>query len=179
VRADFFKMTRSADQVINQQIRFGNNVYQANDRVVSSLDLRQLGLSYSYSLLRSEQWELGLGLAVHLLQMEGALEVPVTLQRERVDGAGPLPALTTDVTWRATPRFSLNLAGSFLGGSMSGVKGSYKSWHGDVQFRARPNFALGLGYTQTRFRVDSRTTDFVGYFNLKYQGPEAFLRVSF
>jgi hypothetical protein len=179
VRADFFKMTRAGDRVIDQQIRFGDNLYQVNDRVITSLDLRKLGLSYSYSLLRNEQWELGLGLAVHLLQMDGALEVPATLQRERLDGAGPFPTLTTDVTWRATRRFSLNLAGSFLGGSVQGVKGGYQSWHGDLQFRARPDFAMGLGYTQTRFRVDSRTTDFLGYFNLKYQGPEAFLRVSF
>ncbi|MEO6079803.1 MAG: hypothetical protein ABIQ86_08505 [Steroidobacteraceae bacterium] len=179
IRADFFKMTRSGDEVINQQIRFGEDVYQINDRLVSSMDLRKLGLAYSYSVLRTEKWELGAGVALHLLQLQGALEVPARFEREKLDVAGPFPTLTADATWRVTRRFSLNLAGNYLGANQEGVKGGYQSWHGDAQFRVRPNFAVGLGYTQARFKVDAATTDFAGYFNLHYKGPEAFVRVSF
>ena len=179
LHAQFHKLTRSGDRVITQPISFGNDLYLVNDRVLSSMDLRQFDLGYSWSALRTEKLELGVGLALHLLQMEGVLEVPARFERTRLDGAGPFPTLTADATWRATRRFSLNLAGSYLGGSAQGVKGGYHSWHGDLQFRARPNLALGLGYTHTRYRIDSATTDFVGFFKLKYAGPEAFLRVSF
>lgn len=179
IRADFYKMTRSGDRVINQQIRFGEDVYDANDRVVSTMDLRKLGLNYSYSVVRTERFELAAGMALHLLQLEGVLEVPAEFQREKLDAAGPYPSLTADITWRITRRFSLNASGSYLDYASGDIAASHIAWHGDVQFRVRPNLALGVGYTQTRFKVDSTNTDFLGFFDLKYKGPEAFFRVSF
>jgi hypothetical protein len=179
IHADFYKMTRTGDQVINQQILFGDNVYLGGDRVVTSMDLRKLGLTYTYSFLRTEKWELAAGMALHLLQLEGKLDAPARFVHESLDTAGPFPTLAVDATWRVTRRFALNLAGNYLGGSVGDVKGGYQSFHGDVQFRAWPNLAFGLGYTQSRFKVDSTDPDFAGYFNLKYKGPEAFVRVSF
>ncbi len=179
IRADFYKMARSGDRVINQQIRFGDDVYVVNDRVLTTMDMRKLGLTYTYSVFRSEKWELGAGLALHLLQLEGTLDAPARFVRESLNTAGPFATLSANAIWRVTRRFSLNLAGDYLGGSVGDVKGGYQSWHGDVQFRVRPNLALGLGYTQTRFRIVSTDPGFDDYFNLKYKGPEAFVRVSF
>ncbi len=179
IHADYYQLTRSGDQVINQQIRFGEDVYQANDRVVSTMELRKMGIAWTWSAWRTERLELGIGLALHLMQMEGELQVPARFERERLDAAGPFPSLAFDGTWRMTRRFSLNVSGNWLGGTIEEVKGRYESTHADVQFRVRPNLALGVGYSQTQFRVDSTTTDFAGFLNLKYKGPEAFLRVSF
>jgi hypothetical protein len=179
IHADFSKMRRSGDAVIGQQIRFGDDIYQAGDRVVSTMELRKLGMAWTWSALRTERLELGVGLALHLMQVEGDLQVPARFERERLDAAGPYPSLAFDGTWRATRRFSLNIAGNWLGGTIEEVEGRYQYLHADVQFRIRPNFALGVGYSQTQFRVESATTDFAGFLNLKYKGPEAFLRVSF
>jgi hypothetical protein len=179
IRADFFKMTRSGDRVINQQIRFGDDVYAVNDRVLTSMDLRKLGLTYTYSFVRREKWEVGFGFGLHLLQLEGTLDAPARFVNERLDTAGPFATLVTEVTWRATKRFSANVAVNYLGGHVDNVKGGYQSYHGDVQFRARPNLAFGVGYTQTRFKIDSTNNDFAGYFNLQYKGPEAFVRISY
>jgi len=179
IRADFYKMTRSGDEVISQQIRFGDDVYVVNDRVLTAMDLRKLGLTYTYSVLRRERWEVGLGLGLHLLQLEGTLEAPARFVDERLDTAGPFATLATEVTWRPTKRFSANVAVNYLSGHVDDVKGGYQSYRGDVQFRARPNLAFGLGYSQTRFKIDSTSDDFAGYFNLKYKGPEAFVRISY
>lgn len=179
IRADFYKMTRSGDRVIDQQIRFGNDVYQVNERVVSTMDVRKLGLSYTYSLWRTERFEIGAGASLHLLQVQGDVQVPARFEREKLDVAGPFPSLAADATWRMTRRFSLNVAGNWLDADFDNAKGRYLAWHADLQFRARPNFAVGMGYSLSRFRINSETTDFVGFFNLKYKGPEAFVRVSF
>lgn len=179
IHADFYKLTRSGDEVISQQIRFGDDIYLPGDRVVSTMELRKLGLAWTWSALRTERFELGVGLALHLMQVEGDLQVPARFERERLDAAGPYPSLAVDGTWRMTRRFSMNVAGNWLGGTIDAVEGRYQYMHADLQFRVRPNFALGVGYSQTQFRVDSTTTDFAGFLNLKYKGPEAFLRVSF
>jgi hypothetical protein len=179
IYADFHRMKRSGDEVIDQEIRFGEDVYDPGDRVVSTMELRKLGIAWTYSVLRTQRVELGVGLALHLMQVDGDLQVPARFEREHLDAAGPYPSLAFDGTWRVTRRFSLNASGNWLGGTIDDVEGRYLAMHADVQFRARPNFALGVGYSQTQFRVDSFTSDFAGYLNLKYKGPEAFLRVSF
>jgi hypothetical protein len=180
VHVDFLQLKRSGDEVITQQIRFGEAVFLPGERVLSRMDLRKLGLNWSWSALRKERVELGVGLGLHLMQLQGELNGSAPrFAREQLDAAGPVPALTVDATWRFTRRFALNLSGNYLAGDVDGVDGKFQTLHGDVQFRVRPNLAFGLGYSQTQIRVDSATTDFSGYFNMEYKGPEAFLRASF
>lgn len=182
IRTDFFQMNRSGDVMLDQVVRFGDDVYLVSDRVVSSMKLRILNLGYSYSLLKRETVEIGVGLAVHLLQAEGRAAVPARLLREDFDVAGPFASLGVDATWRFTPRFSANAWAQYLPGDVVGtddVDGSFLRYHADVQFRWRPNLAFGLGYTQQSVRVDSLDADFSGRFVLKARGPEAFVRVSF
>src|SRR5215470_15129074 len=70
LRVDYFATDRSGDRIIDRQILFGNVTFEPNDRVTSSLDWRQFGLTYTYSLLRTDRFELGTGLAVHFLEAE-------------------------------------------------------------------------------------------------------------
>jgi hypothetical protein len=180
IRVDFFKMTRSNDLVPNQVIRFGDNVYgAAGDSVHSLLDMRTLGLAYTYSFFRREKVELSAGLALHLLQAEGELAVPAKFIRDNFDVAGPFATLVFDGTWRFTRRFSANLQAQYLGGNVDTVDGSYSVYHGDVQFRARPNLAFGLGYSQTTLKITSTDIDLPGFFNFEHKGPQAFVRVSY
>lgn len=178
IRAQFYKQTRSGDVVLNQQIRFGDDVYLVNDRVASSMDLRKLDLAYTYSFLRREKIELSLGLAIHLLQAEGNLDAPARFVSERLDVAGPFATLAFDGTWRFTKRFSLNAQANYLKGHVDEVRGSYRAWNADVQFRLRPNFTLGAGYSATRFFLESTDPTDSGLFRFDYKGPQAFIRVS-
>lgn len=178
IRAQFYKQTRSGDAVISQQIRFGDDVYLVNDRVVSKMDLRKLDLAYTYSFLRREKIELSAGLGIHLLQAEGNLDAPARFVSEQLDVAGPFATLAFDGTWRFTKRFSLNAQANYLKGHVDTVRGSYRAWSADVQFRVRPNFTLGAGYSATRFFLDSTDPTDSGLFRFDYKGPQAFIRVS-
>jgi hypothetical protein len=169
IRASFYEQNRSGDVVLDQQVRFGDSIYAVNDRVVTQMDLRKLDLDYTYSFLRRERIELSAGLAIHLLQADGRLEAPTRFVRENLDVAGPF----------ATLAFSLNAQGNYLKGHVSDVHGSYKALNADVQFRWRPNFAVGAGYSMTRFFLESEDPEESGLFRFNYKGPMAFVRVSF
>jgi hypothetical protein len=178
IRAQFYKQTRGGDVVLNQQIQFGDDVYIVNDRVISKMDLRKLDLAYTYSFWRSEKLELSAGLAIHLLQAEGTLDAPARFVNEQLDVAGPFATLAFDGTWRFTKRFSLNSQINYLKGHVDDVRGSYKAWNADLQFRLRPNFTLGAGYSATRFFIESSDPGSTGLFRFDYKGPQAFIRVS-
>jgi hypothetical protein len=181
IEAQYYQLKRSGEAVLDQPVDFGDDTFRPTDgTVISRTDLRQLNVGYTYSLLRREQLELGLGLGVHLLQLTGSLEAPAAFKREDLDTAGPFPTLAADLSWRFMRRFSLNSTGHFVTFSHGGVKGRSLAWNADVQFRAYRNLAVGLGYASTRYRIDSTDPDFFsGYFKLKYQGPELFLRAAF
>jgi hypothetical protein len=180
IHADFYQLRRTGDEVISGEIRFGDDVFLANDRVLSEMELRKLGLAYTYSLFRREKFELGLGLALHLLQLQGEARVPARFVSEQLDTAGPFAALASHVTWRVTRRFSLNASAQYLDLNPDDIRGAFRGFHADVQYRGWRNLAFGVGYTYSGYLVDSTDADFfAGSYRLEYQGPEAFLRVSF
>lgn len=179
IRADYQQQGRNGDVLLASPVEFGNDSYFAGERVVSRMDLRRFGLAYSYSLVHRDNLEIGLGLGINLLQMEGSLAAPARFEREQLDVAGPFPTVAADATWQFARRFSLNAAGQFLAGNGEDVEGSYSAWSADVQFRPLRNLAVGAGYAGTRYRIDSTDQDMAGYFRLSYHGPQLFLRVSF
>jgi hypothetical protein len=181
IEAQYYQLKRKGDAVLTQSVDFGDDTFRPSDgTVISTSELRQLNLGYSYSLLRREQLELGVGLGIHLLQLTGSLEAPAAFKRQTLDTAGPFPTLAADFSWRFMRRFSLNTAAQFLTFSHGGVKGRSLAWDADVEFRAHRNLAVGLGYASTGYRIDSTDPDFFsGYFKLKHQGPQLFLRAAF
>jgi hypothetical protein len=181
IAAQFYQLKRSGTALLSQPLDFGDETFQPGDgEVRSHMELRQLNLRYAYSVVQREQLEVGLGLGLHLLQLEGTLEAPAAFKREQLDTAGPYPTLAADVSWRFTRRFSVNAATHFVSFKSGGVNGRSLAWSADLQFRAWRNLAVGVGYASTLYRLDSSDPDyFPGYLKLRYQGPELFLRASF
>jgi hypothetical protein len=84
------------------------------------------------------------------------------------------------VTWRFTRRFSTSARIDFFSYGASKVDSSAMAWNADVQFRAHRNLAVGLGYASSYYRLDSTDPNFfTGKVNLRYRGPQLFLRVGF
>jgi hypothetical protein len=179
LRVDYFETNRRGDHVINRQIQFGDETFNATDRVTSSLDWREFGLTYTYSVLRTDRFEVGLGLAVHFLEAQARGAVQARSQRQEVSGAGAFPTIPIDVTWRISRRFALVGRAQYFHASVSNFEGSLAEYHGDLQYRWTPNFSLGAGWTTKRASLDVDDSHFPGSFRLDIRGPEAFFKVSF
>jgi hypothetical protein len=181
LRMDFFRLNRDGDRTLNRLLVFGDNTYLANDRVVSRFNWQTLGFTYSYSVLRTDRAELGLGFGLHLLQADTRGEVRARNLRQQNSAAGVFPTVALDGTWRISKRFAATLRGQYFGATTNGVEGSSEDYHFDVQYRWQRNLAAGVGLTWLRTHLGSDTSnrDFAGRLDLKDSGPEFFLRVSF
>ncbi len=181
IQAKYYQQTRHGTALLTQNVQFGEETFTpADGRIRSGMDLRQLDLTYTYSLLRREKIELGLGIGIHLLQFEGSISAPLRFETETLDAAGPFPTLAASATWRITRRFSVNADANYLTGSTGDVEAHYEAFNADVQFRMQRNLAVGLGYSRTRYKTISIDPDFFpGYFLLTHKGPQFFLRASF
>lgn len=176
---DYFKLTRHGDVTLNQPLVVGDTTYRVSDRLVTEVDLRVLGLTYTYSFLKTERVELGGGLGIRIGQGQGEGDVPARRERDTFDGVAPLPTLTLDGTWRFTRRFSFNGRVQYFAVHTGGVDGSLGDLHADVQFRAWKNLAVGAGYSQLHVLVNSTDPGNTGRLDFKVKGPELFLRASF
>jgi hypothetical protein len=179
LRVDFLQLNRHGDTLLARPLRFGNDNYLGNDRVLTDFKWSMFGLTYTYSLLKFERVELGAGLGVHLLQTEAVGEVPARRLRQDFSAAGPFPSLALDGSWRFARRFSLNARVQYFSASIDDFDGLLRVWHADVQYRWRRHLAIGAGYGVMGAHIASADADFPGDFGLAARGPEVFLRASF
>jgi hypothetical protein len=179
LRVDFFQSNRRGDHVIARQILFGNQTFAANDRVTSSLDWREFSLTYTYSIIRTDRFEVGLGLAAHFIEADARGAVEAKQLRQEVSGAGVFPTIPLDLTWRISRRFAVTARGQYLHAAVNKFQGAIGEYHGDFQYRWKPNFSVGAGYTIMKYSLDLQDNNFPGSFRLNVRGPEAFFKVSF
>jgi hypothetical protein len=179
LRVDYFEINRNANHLLSRQILFGNQTFNAGDVASSFLDWRTFGLTYTYSLIRTDRFEVGTGIAVAFLEADAIGAVTARNLRQEVSGAAAFPTIPVDLTWRISRRFALTARGQYFRASVSSFSGSLAEYHGDFQYRWKPNFSLGAGYTIMKTSLDVNTSTFPGLFRLNVRGPEAFFKVSF
>jgi len=179
VRVDYFEADRTGSKVLANDVVYGNQTFAAGQRTRTSLDWRQFDITYGYSLVRNDRFEVGTGLGIYFLQVDAIGEVPAQKQRQEVTAGTPFPALPLDLTWRISSRWAATARGAYLKATLSGFRGWYADLHEDIQYRWNPNFAIGLGYSAIRTSLTRRGGSFPGAFAMSISGPEAFVRFSF
>jgi hypothetical protein len=179
LRVNFLDVRRGAEKTINRTIQYGDQTFLVDNPVQSKFDWRQMDLTYTYSFLRSERYELGAGLGIHLLQADATAKIPGTAQFADFSGAGPFATLALDATWRIARHWALSARAQYLRLAVGGVSGMMGQYHADLQYRWRRDLAFGLGYTLRKSELDVRHSDPSGVMRLRIDGPEAFARLSF
>jgi hypothetical protein len=179
LRVDFFDLRRNGAQPLARTLQIGDQTFAAGQTVQSTLEWRQMDLTYSYSLLRSARYELGAGLGVHLLEARAIAQLPGTPQRADYSQAGPFATLALDGTWLLAQRWALGARAQYLRLNVNSFSGLLEQFHADMQYRWRPNLAFGVSYDYSVDQVDVRHRDPSGILRLRIVGPELFVRVSY
>lgn len=186
LRVDYMKLSRLGDKILTRQINFGDEIFRLNDRALTALEWRSLTFTYTRSLLYTERFELGVGLGISVLEARARGEVPARNVREHQEAVGAFPTFALDGTWRISRRWSLNGRAQRFSTNIDEFTGSLAEYHGDVQYRWRENFSLGLGYSRFHTVVDVGSdvggpddNDLTGRFDQEVTGPELFFRASF
>ncbi|HEY6451875.1 MAG TPA: hypothetical protein VIX87_04690, partial [Steroidobacteraceae bacterium] len=76
LRVNFFDLRRNGETQLDRKIQFGDQVFETGDTVQSSIDWRQMDLTYTYSFLRGDRYELGAGVGAHLLEAQASAQIP-------------------------------------------------------------------------------------------------------
>jgi hypothetical protein len=178
LRVNMLDISRKGTATITQNFTYGNTNFQTGDLVYSKFDWRQIDFTWTDSFLQGDSYELGAGLGLHLVQADASAQAPAEGARQHFDGAGPFVTVAVDGTWRFTKRFAFSARGQYMKLTINDISGMLAIYHADLQFRWRPNLAIGLGYESSRTQLLIKNDNPSGYLHMNLKGPELFLRAS-
>jgi hypothetical protein len=179
VRVGYFETKRSGSQVLANDVVFGNQTFPAGELAQTSFDLEQFNITYTYSFIRNDRFEVGSGLALYFLQLDVIGQVPSQNLRQEVTTGTPFPALPLDLTWCLSSRWAATAQAAYLKVNTHNLGGWYLDTHADIQYRWVPNFVVGAGYASIRTDLTHRNGSFPGVVNMTISGPQVFVRFSF
>jgi opacity protein-like surface antigen len=181
LRFDYFTLDRDGSTTVAQPIIFRDVVLQPGDPLNSNLSLTALSITYEYSFLHAEKYEVAatIGVTDTDLSARARVSTPTRHVNQTEDQAGPFPTAGIDATWVISKRFYLDGRAEYMHLSYNNLDGSLGFFEFDALYRLRPNIAFALGYNVVRANLESSQSSQSGYFDLTTKGPEFFVRVAF
>jgi len=185
--ASYFDLDRSGDSSSTINIRFGDNIFQANLPLQAFLDIEVFNLGYQYSILFDEKKELAFGLALSFQDIATGLQGTVAGQplgvRETESVLAPLPTFTGKFAYAITPKWIIDVRlGYFtieLGDAGDSLEGDIIAGNLGVRWQLLKHFNLGLLYQW--FEVDVKTDSESRRLDIQYtyDGPVLYMGTSF
>ena len=181
LRFDYFSLDRSGQTTVTQPIVFRDVVLQPGDPLNSDLSIRTFGITYGYSFLHSDRYEVAATIGINDTDISARARVQTQARHvdQTEDQAGPIPTLGLDATYVVSKRFYFDGRAQYFRIRIDDLDGSLGIYELDGLYRLRPNISFAVGYTSLRARLTSAQVRQAGFFNFNSSGPEIFLRVAF
>ena len=181
LRFDYFSLDRTGHTTVTQPIVFRDVRLQPGDPLNSDLSIRALGITYGYSFLHSDRYEVAATIGINDTGISARARVQTQTRHvdQTEDQAGPLPTLGLDATYVVSKRFYLDGRAQYFKVHINDIEGSLGIYELDALYRLRENISFALGYTSVRAHLASTQIRQSGLFNFNSSGPEFFLRVAF
>jgi hypothetical protein len=181
LRFDYFSLDRTGHTALQTPLVFRDVVLRPGDPVQTDLSLRTLGITYEYSFLHREKFELAGTFGIN--DSDFSARARVTTQSRHVnqaeDQAGPFPTFGLDSSYVVSKRFYFDARAQYFKLSVDHLTGSLGFYEAAAFYRLRPNVSFAIGYTAAKVDLESRQMRNSGYFYLDTKGPELFVRVAF
>ena len=181
LRFDYFTLDRTAQTTLTKGYVFRDVVLQQGDPVLAKMSMRTLSITYEYSFVHREKFEIAASLGINDTDISARARVSTQTRHvdQREDQAGPIPTIGLDATYVISKRFYLDARAQYFKIAVDHLDTSLGFYEFDALYRFRPNISFALGYTAARATLDSRQTKTLGSFSLNSNGPQFFVRVAF
>ena len=182
LRIDYFTLDRTGHTTLTgAPVLFHDVVLQPGDPLNSNLSMRTLGITYGYSFIHREKFELAATFGLNDIGISSRVSVTTQMRHveQSADQAGPFPTLGFDATYVLSKRFYVDARAQYMKVSVDHLTGTLGLYELDTLYRLRPNISFALGYTMTKANLVSRQSTNGGYFNFNSKGPELFVRIAF
>jgi hypothetical protein len=186
LRAMYFDNDRSNTRRLDEEIEFDDTTFPVGAEVNAQNRTTIIELTYEYSFMQREGWELAGSFGLHQTTFEMSLDADVTA------GAGsasrhlageakteaPLPLIGLRGSWQLAEDWLLNAQVQYFQLEYDAYDGSIADYKVDLVWMFAEHFGVGLGYNQFAFRVDVDEGNFDGRLRWTYGGGLVYFKAA-
>ena len=175
---EYFEIARDATRTLAQDVQWGDLTFTAGTAVHSTFDFSDLRISAAYSFFKRPDKEIGVGLGVHVAGMKASIQ-SAGIGAEATDVTAPLPVVNLYGMFALTDEWAVNMRADWLSLTYGDYSGDVRNLEINALYQPFRNVGFGLGVRSLVIDVDIDNTDWRGQARLSFQGPTAFMTVSF
>jgi hypothetical protein len=175
---EYFDISRDATRTLAQDVQWGDQTFLAGTTVNSTFDFSDLRVSAAYSFFKRRDKELGIGLGLHVAGIKASIQAS-GVGDERADVTAPLPVVNVYGMFALTNRWAVNMRADWLSLTYGDYSGDVRNIELNALYQPYRNVGFGLGVRSLLIDVEMDNSDWRGQARLAFQGPTAFVTVSF
>ena len=179
VEADYFEMNRDSTRTIDRQIEWGDQVFPVNTQVSTTFNFSDLRVSTGYSLFRTADKELGIGLGLHFASYEASLASSTGGGGQGEDVTAPLPVLSLYGQFALTDRWAVGTRLDRFSLKYDRYDGGLTALNLDVLYQPFRHVGFGAGYRGLFVKLEVEGDRALAKFRQSFEGPTVYMNVSF
>jgi hypothetical protein len=187
--AAYFQFDRDASVIANTDITIGDEIYPAGARLDSKFKFQVLPISYAYSFLKREKFELAGTIGLNWNKVDFDVSGSASLGDKdgdanvSADANVPLPLIGLLFDYHFTPKWSAGLHGEVfwlnIDADTFGFSGTFINLRASTEYWFFNNVGLGAAINWFSLDVDVDDGDWRGILDYQYWGPQVYAALRF
>ncbi len=175
---EFFQVDRSNTKQTTQDIDWGDVTFPSGSQLKAEFNVSVTRISAGYSFFKTEDKEVGVALGFHLTDLDASLSTSGGSD-EASAVLAPLPVLSAYGQVALTDHWALEGRLDAFRLEYDPYKGRIFSMGVDALYQPWDHFGFGFGWRSLHFDLSAEGSDWTGEIGSSFQGPIAFVTVSF
>jgi hypothetical protein len=182
----YYGFDRDASKRLTDQIEIGDKLFDVGVSVSTNWAMDFFQVSYAYSFLQSEKWEIAGSLGLYYLDTAATLRGEGSIS----DGQGgwtaarqvteeesiglPVPIFGLAADYHITPKWCAKVRGSYFTLSIDEWSGHILEGSAALEYLFHKNFGIGTAYNYFDVEVDRDTTARISELDYMFQGVQIY-----
>lgn len=191
VHVEWFELDRDGSNTAGRSFSIGDTIVSAGVGLDSSIDFNLGRVTYGYSFVRDDKWDVAFNVGVHIATAKVSVTATGAITVDGVPLANgtstesssahtiPLPHLGGSVEYAFTPKLKgiVQIIGFAL--EFDDYSGTLIEVDGFVKYQATKNFGLGGGVKYFNLNLEATGSELQAEFDYEFLGPAVFGYVNF
>ena len=175
VTLSYYNIKRNSNHILQKDITFDDNTYQANSSVYTFFNTHIYQFSYGYAILSKPKYEAGVFIGTHIIGAKTGISLNGTSSGAVVSNnfgfTAPLPDIGLWGSYATSNRFAINGDISYFALTANGSTGRLLAFNLAFTYKLIKQLDLSLGYSGLDFKVVTTKKNVTGNIEWGYNGP--------
>jgi hypothetical protein len=175
---DYFNINRHGTRNLTQSIDWNGTTIPVGAEVEAETKFSDLRTAVGYSFFQRADKEIGLGLGLHVAQSKTAITT-TTIGASSANITAPLPVLVLYSNFALTNTWAMGMRLDWLSLAYGDYSGQIRGVAIDFYYQPYQHVGFGFGWHSLLLNLDVEKTDWSGRMKSTFQGPAAFVSLSY